>query len=67
MSDRTGVDWTEKAGLKESPREGSILISNTEPRKLMMLLRLFIVSFKQRYILHSFKYQMSYVALCGGL
>lgn len=27
VSDRTGADWTEKAGLKESLREGSILIS----------------------------------------
>lgn len=27
VSERTGVDWTEKAGLKESLREGSILNS----------------------------------------
>lgn len=26
VSNRTGADWTEKDGLKESPREGSILI-----------------------------------------
>lgn len=27
VSNRTGVDWKEKAGLKESQRKGSILIS----------------------------------------
>lgn len=33
MSDRTGVDWTEKAGLKKSLGEGSILISKLRAYK----------------------------------
>lgn len=65
VSNRTGVDWTEKAGLNESQRKGSILIS--KPRKLIMLLGLSTLSSWQHFRLNSFKYQMSYVALCGRL
>lgn len=44
VSDRRGADWTEKAGLKESLKEGSNLISKLrakKKKKLMMLLRHF--------------------------
>ena len=41
MSDRTGTEWTEKDGLKESGRQEASSFHNSGLRKLMMLSKVF--------------------------